>query len=62
MDWTGGNRLNASADELRLWKTDLSASEVQTLYNTENTAPPTLSSSVPADNATSVAVDSTIVP
>ena len=61
MDWTGGNRLNASADELRLWKTDLSASEVQTLYNTENTAPPTLSSSVPADNATSVAVDSTIV-
>ena len=39
----------------------MSASEVQTLYNVENTAPPTLSSSVPADNATSVAVDSTIV-
>ena len=61
MDWTLGNTLNASADELRLWKTNLTASEVQTLYNIENTPPPTLSSSTPADNATSVALDSTIV-
>ena len=35
MDWTLGNTLNASADELRLWKTNLTASEVQTLYNIE---------------------------
>ena len=61
MDWTLGNTLNGSADELRLWKTKLTADEVQTLYNIENTPPPILSSSTPADNATSVALDSTIV-
>ena len=61
MDWTLGNTLNASADELRLWKNNLTADEVQTLYNMESTPPPILNSSVPADNATSVALDSTIV-
>ena len=61
MDWAEGTTFTGSADELRLWSTELSSSEVQTLYNTESNAPPTLSSSVPADNATSVAVDSTIV-
>ena len=61
MDWAEGTTFTGSADELRLWSTELSSSEVQTLYNTENNAPPTLSSSVPADNATGVALDSTIV-
>ena len=61
MDWSLGNTLDASADELRLWKTELNATEVETLYNTESNASPTLSSSVPADNATGVALDSTIV-
>ena len=61
MDWDLGTTLNGSADELRLWKKRLTDSEVQTLYNIESNAPPTLSSSVPADNATGVALDSTIV-
>ena len=61
MDWAEGTTFTGSADELRLWSTELSSSEVQTLYNTESNAPPTLSSSVPADNATGVAVNSTIV-
>ncbi len=61
MDWAEGTTFTGSADELRLWSTELSSSEVQTLYNTESNAPPTLSSSVPADNATGIALDSTIV-
>ena len=46
---------------MRLWSTELSSAEVETLYNTESNASPTLSSSVPADNATGIALDSTIV-
>ena len=61
MDWAEGTTFTGSADELRLWSTELSSSEVQTLYNTESNAPPTLSSSVPADNATGIALDSAIV-
>ena len=61
MDWTLGTTFNGSADEMRLWNTELSSSEVQTLYDDESTSAPTLSSSVPADNATSIAVNSTIV-
>ena len=61
MDWTLGTTFNGSADEMRLWNTELSSSEVQTLYDDESTSAPTLSSSVPTDNATSIAVDSTIV-
>jgi len=61
MDWAEGTTFTGSADELRLWSTELSSAEVETLYNTESNASPTLSSSVPADNATGVAVDSTIV-
>ena len=52
MDWTLGNTLNASADELRLWKTNLTDTEVQTLYNIENTPPPILNSSVAVGNPT----------
>ena len=61
MDWALGTTFNGSADEMRLWNTELSSSEVQTLYDDESTSAPTLSSSVPADNATSIAVNSTIV-
>ncbi|MDC0876625.1 autotransporter domain-containing protein [Candidatus Pelagibacter sp.] len=61
MDWTLGTTFNGSADEMRLWNTELSSSEVQTLYDDESTSAPTLSSSVPTDNATSIAVDSTII-
>ena len=61
MDWALGTTFNGSVDELRLWKTNLTNAEVQTLYDIESNASPTLSSSVPADNATSVALDSTIV-
>ena len=61
MDWAEGTTFTGSADELRLWSTELSSAEVETLYNTESNASPTLSSSVPADNATGIALDSTIV-
>ena len=61
MDWGLGTTFNGSADEMRLWNTELSSLEVQTLYDDESTSAPTLSSSVPTDNATSVALDSTIV-
>ena len=61
MDWALGTTFNGSADEMRLWNTELSSSEVQTLYDDESTSAPTLSSSVPTDNATSIAVNSTIV-
>ena len=61
MDWALGTTFNGSADEMRLWNTELSSSEVQTLYDDESTSAPTLTSSVPTDNATSIAVNSTIV-
>ena len=61
MDWALGTTFNGSADEMRLWNTELSSSEVQTLYDDESTSAPTLSSSVPTDNATNIAVNSTIV-
>ena len=61
MDWGLGTTFNGSTDEMRLWNTELSSSEVQTLYDDESTSAPTLSSSVPADNATGVAIDANIV-
>ena len=36
MDWSDGTFFNGSADELRLWKTALSSSEVSDLYSFEN--------------------------
>jgi len=61
MDWGLGTTFNGSTDEMRLWNTELSSSEVQTLYDDESTSAPTLSSSVPADNATGVDIDANIV-
>ena len=61
-----GTLFSGSADELRLWDVALTTSEVSDLYDDENAPPtdttdPTLSSSTPADNATSVAANTNIV-